>query len=184
MLSLTSSTRNHQGFLNKKVIPWLILIGLLITLYIGVSQTQKIQRWWSEATGKPAHLVIHSQRVTGPLKLVWQGVSQGLEGNETMLEPVIKAGRDLNLQIVRIDHIFNQYDLVSQNQGRLVFNFNKLDKLIRSILQMNAKPMLSLSYMPIILSSDGSITGSPQNWEEWEQIVEAVINRYSVIIYN
>src|SRR3989338_6059782 len=95
----TSSYNNST--VHKRITNWIVLSSLLIVLTVSISRVRQVQIWWSEAVGQPAHLVIPTQHETTELRHVWQGIGQGLEGDETMLEPVISYGQELQLQLVR-----------------------------------------------------------------------------------
>ena len=170
---------NFKGLRSKKFSAWLVLTVMVFGLAVMVSRVQQVQIWISQAVGKEAHLVVPTQYSTGEMRLVWNGVGQGLEGDETMLQPVEDLGRKLGIRFVRVDHVLNNYDVVSKNGNQLEFNFERLDQLVRSIMSMGAKPVLVLSYMPLILSIDGTVEGAPRDWGEWEQLIEAVIKHYS-----
>jgi len=44
---------------------------------------------------------------------------------------------------------------------------------------MGAVPMLSLSYTPLDISSNGTVEGPPANWQTWEAVIQRVIEHYS-----
>lgn len=156
----------------------IVVMGLVLALL--VSRVQQVQILFAEASGKPANLIIPVQFSTGQTNPdVWRGISQGLEGDENMLQNAISAGQELDLQIVRIDHVFDQYDLVSIQDGQLEFDFTRLDVFVQSILDMGARPMFALSYTPPVFTSSGDVTGQPQNWQQWEDMVQTFIEHYS-----
>lgn len=162
-----------------KLKSWSVLIFLLFSLAYLLSQIKQIQIYFSEAVGRNAQLVIpvhHTQR--SPMRPIWQGVSQGLEEDESMLSPVISQGKDLNLQLVRIDHLFDNF-IEIKNTNPLEVDFSKLDRLVTDILSMEAAPMFALSYTPPQLSADGSIERQPSDWGLWRQLITQTINRYS-----
>lgn len=180
--------KTNRGFLFVKLLSsdnrqnlakWGILLGLLALLVFSLAQLQTVQKWWLKATGSSAHIVVPLQRVSGKLPESWNGVSQGLEGDELMFEEIVQEIRDLDLEYIRIDHVLSNYDLVSREAGELKFDFQRLDSLISTIVQAGAKPAISLSYMPIELSEDGTVTGAPDDWSEWSMVVETVISHYS-----
>ena len=158
---------------------WLILSLLLASLVFLLSRFEQVQIWFTEAVGRNARIVIplhHSDRT--PLRPIWQGISQGLEGDETMLTTAVSAGRELNLQLVRIDHIYDQFVDITDIET-LQVDFSKLDQLVLSIVEMGATPVFALSYMPPQLSADGTVEGPPSNWSHWQQLVRQTIIRYS-----
>lgn len=150
-----------------------LLTGLLISLNLGT----KISRLFSEATGKKATIVVEADKEIGPMPRMWNNFSQGGESHNGMLTAAIKPMQALSPNYVRIDHIYDFYDVVKNENGRLKFNWTKLDREVEAILKMGAKPFLALSYMPPALGSD--ITGKPDNWDQWQEVVRATIEHYS-----
>jgi len=150
-----------------------LLAGLLISLNLGT----KISRLFSEATGKKATIVVEADKEIGPMPRMWNNFSQGGESHDGMLTAAIKPMQALSPDYVRIDHIYDFYDVVKNENGRLKFNWTKLDREVEAILKMGAKPFLALSYMPPALGSD--ITGKPDNWDQWQEVVRATIEHYS-----
>lgn len=150
-----------------------LLAGLLISLNLGT----KISRLFSEATGKKATIVVEADKEIGPMPRMWNNFSQGGESHDGMLTAAIKPMQTLSPNYVRIDHIYDFYDVVKNENGRLKFNWTKLDREVEAILKMGAKPFLALSYMPPALGSD--ITGKPDNWDQWQEVVRATIEHYS-----
>jgi hypothetical protein len=90
--------------------------------------------------------------------------------------PDVKA---LKPAFIRLDHIFDFYDVVNRTNGQLVFDFSRLDASVDTIVQAGATPVLSLSYMPQVLARDGSVTSEPANWAEWSEVVRATVEHYS-----
>ncbi|MBU1500137.1 hypothetical protein KKE48_04700 [Patescibacteria group bacterium] len=150
-----------------------LLAGLLISLNLGT----KISRLFSEATGKKATIVVEADKEIGPMPRMWNNFSQGGESHDGMLTAAIKPMQALSPNYVRIDHIYDFYDVVKNENGRLKFNWTKLDREVEAILKMGAKPFLALSYMPPALGSD--VTGKPDNWDQWQEVVRATIEHYS-----
>lgn len=150
-----------------------LLAGLLISLNLGT----KISRLFSEATGKKATIMVEADKEIGPLPRMWNNFGQGGESHDGMLTAAIKPMQVLSPDYVRIDHIYDFYDVVKNENGRLKFNWTKLDREVEAILKMGAKPFLALSYMPPALGSD--ITGKPDNWDQWQEVVKTTIEHYS-----
>ena len=129
----------------------------------------------------PANIVIQADEVTGPLPHTWRTLAQGGEEKGTrMLEPVVNEIAVLEPRYIRIDHIYDFYDVVSRDAGDgLRFDWSRLDQTVCDILQSGAKPFFSLGYMPETMSSDGTLIGVPRDWSEWELLVQATVERYS-----
>lgn len=153
------------------------LILLLVALGVSLDLSSKVSRFWSEATGKKAEIVVEADREMGKITRMWPNFAQGGESSEGMLEPTVTAMKALSPNYVRIDHIYDFYSVVEKDNGVLKFNWEKLDKEVEAILKMGAKPMLALSYMPPALA--GGVTDQPDNWNEWQTLVRATIEHYS-----
>ncbi len=155
-------------------IPTILAILLIIplTLY-AVFQNQDLRR---AAFGKKADIKIDTSKPGRPIsKNLWQNFAQGGEEPKDMLAPAKNQIKNLNPQIIRIDHIFDYYvDVNGQT-----YDFSKLDKVVQTILDTGAKPMFSLSYMPPEMSIDGQKTSPPENWTQWSDLVQAAVSRYS-----
>lgn len=158
----------------------LVLMVVSLAATTLVLQREKFFSLWSEATGSPANLVIQVQLPQGTLPRPWIHLAQGGEDlSQNMIAPVINQTRNLSPQTIRIDHIYDGYDMVSRDDsGQLAFNFSRLDEVVNSIRQTGAIPMLSLSYMPPAISS-GDIVDKPKDWNEWGLVVQKTIEHYS-----
>ena len=155
-------------------------LGLLIFgLIVGLDLGKKVNQLLSEATGRKAEIVVDAQKKLGNMPRPWNNFGQGGETNEGMLNPVISQMKDLSPSYIRIDHIYDFYEVVNKDSGVLQFNFGKLDEEVGAILKMGAKPFLALSYMPPALAP--GVTDKPNNWGEWQQLVRATIEHYSGI---
>ena len=150
-----------------------MLVGLAISLDLG----SKVSRLFSEATGKKAEIVVEADKEIGPVPRLWNNFSQGGESHDGMLTAAIKPMQALSPGYVRLDHIYDFYDVVKKEDGRLKFNWTKLDREVEAILKMGAKPFLALSYMPPALGSD--VTGKPDSWDQWQEVVKTTIEHYS-----
>ena len=80
-----------------------------------------------------------------------------------MLANVIPQTAALYPRYIRLDHIYDYYDLVNRdNRGNLQLNWQKLDATVCDIFHTGAKPFFSLGYMPSVLSSEGSPVSKPK----------------------
>ncbi len=155
-------------------LPTMLVVLLLIplTLY-AVFQNQDLRR---AAFGKKANIKIDVSK-SGSLihKSLWQNFSQGGEEPKDMISPIKNEVRDLNPEIIRIDHVFDYYVEI---RGQ-AYDFSKLDAIVQTILDTGAIPMFSLSYMHPQIAVDGNITSLPVNWSDWSNLVKTTISRYS-----
>ena len=158
-----------------------LVIGVVaLAAVLGFIKREAIFEFLSEATGEPANLVVQSQFPLGELPQPWRYFGQGGEDlSADMIAPVVNQTKALAPKSIRIDHIFDGYDVVSKNDsGQLNFNWTRLDAIVNSIRQTGAAPMLSLSYMPPAISS-GSIVDPPRDWNDWALVVQRTIEHYS-----
>ncbi|KKS41786.1 MAG: hypothetical protein UV61_C0006G0138 [Candidatus Gottesmanbacteria bacterium GW2011_GWB1_43_11] len=155
-----------------------LLLFLLLPLLLIASQN--VARFLIRAGGIKANIVVNFNLTLEPIKPVWNSFSQGGESEQNMLAPVANQIKALSPNYIRIDHIFDHYQLVSRTaQGQLVFDFSQLDATVNSILQSGALPFFSLSYMPQVIAENGDVTGKPQDWNEWALVVQKTIEHYS-----
>lgn len=138
-------------------------------------------KFFSSAASIKANITIDAKKIIGPLPYNWKALAQGGEERGiTMLENVILPLAALSPRYIRIDHIYDFYNVVSRdNNNQLIFNWQKLDQTVCDIYRSGAKPFFSLGYMPEALSDDGSLIGAPRNWDEWALLVQKTIERYS-----
>ncbi|MBL7078492.1 hypothetical protein ISS42_02445 [Candidatus Shapirobacteria bacterium] len=159
---------------SKKIIKLLILSLLLPVI---LASLQGIYDWRKGAAGKPAYIRIDASRPQANINpALWQNFCQGGEEPKDMIGPVINQVKALSPQIIRIDHIYDYFNIVRPDN---TFDFSRLDVMVKSILATGAKPMLSLSYIPPAWSADGQITSPPQDWSLWEKLVTATVEQYS-----
>jgi hypothetical protein len=163
--------------------PFLLVTGiiLLVILPIALYFVTRAQVYIGKAREQPANILVDASIVTGPLPHNWQALAQGGEEQGVrMLENVVPQVRDLSPRYIRIDHIYDFYNVVSRDSsGNIQFTWNSLDQTICNILATGATPFLSLGYMPPALSVDGSLISQPSNWNEWTLLVQKTIERYS-----
>ncbi len=157
----------------------LIILVLVLSIPVGVYLSLRKTSFWGKAFGVPANLVIDvgsSFNVPGG---VWKNLAQGGEENARMLAPVVGKVKAVNPEYIRIDHVFDYYDTVSKDfSGKLAFNWAKLDLTISDILAVGARPFISLSYTPPVISS-GNVTDLPTNWGDWETSVQSLVEHVS-----
>lgn len=135
----------------------------------------------SRASAVKANIVVDINKTTGPFPKRWKSLAQGGEQSGVrMLENVVPKIAGLFPNYIRIDHIYDFYDVVSRDSSNnLVFNFTKLDETVCDIYRTGAKPFFSLGYMPPTLSIDGTLISQPKNWNEWAFLVEKTVEHYS-----
>lgn len=166
----------------KTIFSFVLLLLLLISIPLTIPLTKRVQNFFGRAFWQPANIVIDAKNTNQPINRAWVALAQGGEEPGNMLAPVLNETKELNPSYVRVDHVFDMYEVISGGKNLpLTFNFTKLDSYIDDILKTGALPLISLSYMPPSVSVDGQITSPPQKWEDWEQIVQKTIEHYSGI---
>lgn len=154
---------------------------LLLLIPVVLFFTKETKRFFSKAAPISANITVDAKKIIGPLPYNWKALAQGgEEQGGRMLENVVLPLSVLASRYIRIDHIYDFYNVVNRDGGgELIFNWEELDLTVCDIYRTGAKPFFVLSYMPPALSEDGSLTGIPKNWDEWALLVEKTIERYS-----
>lgn len=145
----------------------------------GVLLLRHSQELWSDASYQPATIQVDAQAVIGPLPRPWANYAQGGEDHEWRIGELSSQVRALRPEYIRLDHIYDFYDIVGGTSGNLTFDFSKLDLVLDDIAAVGAKPYIALSYTPTQLSDDGSIVGKPTNYVDWQVIVQRTIQHIS-----
>ncbi len=134
----------------------------------------------TRALGTPAAVVVDAK---GTLETIdttfYHAFAQGGEESTNMLFPISSQVRSLRPKLIRVDHLYDHYDVVRRGEGGLEFDWSKLDPMIDTILSAGAKPVLSLSYMPAVIAKDGNVINAPNDWNEWSLVVQETIEHYS-----
>lgn len=156
-----------------------LLIALIILIVTPVFLFLYFQ-YGSKASSSKANLVIDTKRIVGPVIPNWKALAQGgEEPGVRMFQNVTGQMAELAPTYVRLDHLYDFYNVVSRDGGNLSFNWQNLDATVCDILATGAKPFLSLGYMPSVISEDGTVIGKPKNWGEWSLVVQKTIEHYS-----
>ena len=160
------------------VISFVALLIFLPLLLLAAYQTATII---SRAAGKPATIVVDvnsvSQEKVDPTFM--HAFAQGGEESGNWLFPVQKEVAALKPKWIRIDHIYDFYDIVKRDGRVLSFDFSKLDPLIDTIRATGATPVISLSYMPPAIAKEGKIINPPDNWDDWTLVIQKTIEHIS-----
>ncbi|OGK29905.1 hypothetical protein A3G67_00415 [Candidatus Roizmanbacteria bacterium RIFCSPLOWO2_12_FULL_40_12] len=166
---------DSKDYIKRRII--LLIVITLISIpvfFLGI-------QYLGKAAPTKANLVVNTRKITSPLFYNWQALAQGGEEQGVrMLGNVVPQLRDLSPRYIRLDHIYDYYNVVNRDaSGRVAVNFNELDATVCDIYAAGAKPFFALGYMPLVLSSDGTLVGRPNNWDEWSQVVQKTIEHYS-----
>jgi hypothetical protein len=163
----------------EQTISLLGVIALAVILPAILRLSNSVVKFFVGAEGRLASISVETDHILGPLPHPWSAIAQGgeqlpsfLDGNNAGIVAAIKP------DYIRIDHIYDQFDVVSRGGGGLQLDWTKLDTLVNKMLSTGAKPFFSLSYMPPALAS-GDVTSEPTNWGEWQWLVQKTIEHYS-----
>lgn len=165
---------------NKLKLVLLTLVFLLSFLLLNFASKHKIP-FLSRAFYQRANLIIDAKEFIGPLQHNWQALAQGgEESNGLMLDNVALTVAELKPRYIRIDHIYDFYNVVSRAPNRsIVLDFVNLDRIVCDIYRTGAKPFFVLGYMPPTLSGNDNLISAPKNWQEWAFVVQKTVERYS-----
>lgn len=171
---------SQQQFRQRKVAFFggFFLIALTMIVLIGVSQLDVIREFFSSASGEPANIIVDTQAVLGPMPRPWRNLAQGGEAFDWRLQPLAGQVKVLKPRYIRLDHIYDFYDIVQGSPGNLTFNFSKFDVILDDIAATGAKPYIALSYMPPAIA-EGDIVSKPVRWEDWQLTVQKTIEHVS-----
>ena len=156
-------------------------MGLLVTLPLTLPLAQNAWRYVTGASFQAAAIVVDISQPGAPIRKIWSGVSQGFEKlpeADFRLSATSGLLKSVGTQYVRIDHVFDGFNVVSRVDGRLKYDWTKLDALVGDITASGATPYISLSYMPTAISKS-DILDFPNDWGEWGQVVAATVGHYS-----
>jgi len=156
-----------MSLVSKKNLPLILLPLIFILIYFLPKIYLDLRK---SASGIPANIIIDTQNPGSNLSpSLWQNLAQGGEEPTDMIKPVINQLRLLKPQLIRLDHLFDYYQV---DQGNGQYDFSRLDGAINSIIATGARPLLSLSYTPD--------SKEPSDWNQWNNLVKATAHRYSV----
>lgn len=149
-----------------------------ILIFVSVSQLDVIREFFGRARFDKANIMVDTKAIIGPLPRPWRNLAQGGEDHAWRIQPIQSQVAALNPEYIRLDHIYDFYDVVQGSPGNLQFDFSKLDLVLDDILATGAKPYIALSYMPPAITS-GDIVDPPVNWADWQVTVERTIQHIS-----
>src|SRR3989338_9604867 len=154
----------------------LILMLIFPLIFFAVKDSQILT---GKANPRKADIVIDAKNILLPIKPVWSVLSQGGEEPPPMLHSSISLLKPLTPKFIRIDHIYDYYSVVTLVNEKTVYDFTKLDDTVNDIIATGAVPFFSLSYMPGVFTSKGSVIDLPQNWDLWKDLVKTTVEHYS-----
>lgn len=161
---------------------WISLLGVVVLAIVlpGILRlANSVVRLMVGAEGRLAAVGVETNRVLGPMSYPWKGLAQGgVEVNTFLGDQEASEVARLQPAYIRIDHIYDQFPVVSQSSQGLAFDWTGLDAVVKRITSTGALPFLSLSYMPQAIASGDNLS-EPRNWDDWETVVQKTIEHYS-----
>ncbi|MBP9670530.1 hypothetical protein KBD75_03970 [Candidatus Woesebacteria bacterium] len=168
-------------YLKKNWKSFVIVFGLLFSLPFTVPLAQKTWRYLIGASFQAAAIVVDVSQPGPEIKKIWSGVAQGFEKlpeSDFRMSGTTGLLKSVGVKYIRIDHMYDGYGVVSRVDGRLKYDWTKLDAVVGDIIASGATPYFSISYMPTAISK-GDILDFPNDWGEWGQVVAATVGHYS-----
>jgi len=156
----------------------ILLVFTILAIFFSVYLVSQQTRLLPKATGLSANILVDAAVNQGQIVPIWQALAQG--GEELSPFDAIQAEvTELKPKYIRIDHIYDFYNVVNKEGNQLIFDWSRLDKIVKQILSMGALPFLSLSYMPPAIAQNNDITAAPLNWENWSEVVKNTVEHFS-----
>jgi xylan 1,4-beta-xylosidase len=174
MSRFTSKKPTKKRLILSAVTLLLITVALLGALF----SFNTIQELLTRASYEPANIVVSVNSNLGMLPKPWRNLAQGGEDHEWRLQPLAGQVKKLKPEYIRLDHVFDFYDIVSGSPGNVQMDYSKIDPLLDDIIATGAKPYISLSYMPAAIASS-DLVSTPQRYEDWQFICQQLIQHIS-----
>lgn len=156
----------------------MIILFLIAGVMAGAWQIKVVREFFGQASGVPANLIVDTTAILGPMPRPWRNLAQGGEDHNWRIDKLTSQIAALKPEYIRLDHIYDFYDIVQGSPGNITFNWTKFDLIIDDIIKTGAKPYISLSYMPPAISS-GDILAYPTNWADWQLVIQKTIEHVS-----
>lgn len=163
----------------KRLISLFVFILVIGAIPLTVNLVKNSISYLSRAFGEPANLVVNPHIIIGQIEKPWQALAQGGEEKNGTFDQILPEIKNLKPRYIRIDHLYDYYDIVSKNDQQLIFNWSKLDTIVDQIMSVGALPFLSLSYMPPSIAQNHNILEPPIVWKDWQTVVQKTIEHYS-----
>src|SRR3989344_1472032 len=119
--------RREQMLSAGSVIAMILVLPLLLK---GVSY---VSRFLVGAEGRLAAITVETDHVLGPMPAPWRALAQGGDELTTFLDNTSGQVAGIKTAYIRIDHLYDGFDVVSRDGNGLQFNWTKLDTLIEKM---------------------------------------------------
>lgn len=148
-------------------------VFLLLSVPLGIILVSQKTNFFQRAFGESANIMVDASIVTNNSNNgSWKNLAQGGEEKGRPLVSVIQNVAKLDPNYIRVDHIFDFYPIANGDWG-------EFDGYMNDIRAVGAIPLISLSYMPSSMAKNGDITEVPNNWVEWENLVQKTVEHIS-----
>lgn len=154
------------------------MVSLLLLIGITASQLSTVREFFTQASSYPAQIEVDTQAIVGNMPRPWRNLAQGGESHAWRIQPINNQVSALHPEYIRLDHIYDFYDIVSGSPGNLRYDWTKLDLVLGDIKRVGATPFISLSYMPPALTND-DLTSQPSSYNDWSNVVQQSIQHIS-----
>lgn len=134
---------------------------------------------WRPGQQMPA--VVDLRAEIGAAGMAWPRLHRGLAQGGEQRDPAYLARvaprlRALGTEYIRLDHVFDYYDVLRREpDGRLAYDFTRLDAALDAVLAAGAQPVLSLGLTPALLSPTGAENEPPDDLRRWRALVTATV---------
>lgn len=176
----TINLKNNPRAKKKRKIflSFLALVVVVGGVMAGAWQIKVVREFFGQASGQEANLVVDVTAVLGPMPRPWRNLAQGGEDHDWRIGSLTGQVAALKPEYIRLDHIYDFYEIVQGRPGNVTFNWSKFDLVLDDISKTGAKPYIALSYMPPAISS-GDILAYPVNWADWQLVIQKTIEHVS-----
>ncbi|MBI2587369.1 hypothetical protein HYW29_00970 [Candidatus Amesbacteria bacterium] len=154
------------------------VVALALVLPVLLRGVNYLQRVTAGAEGRLAAINVDVERPIGPLPQPWRALAQGGDQIKTFMDGNTERIRELGVQYIRIDHVYDGFNTVKMENGTMKLDWTDLDILVDKITTAGATPFFSLSYMPANMAS-GDEVSEPTDWKLWADLVQKTIEHYS-----
>lgn len=153
------------------------VIALIIFIPLFLLVSYQSIRFVTHASGTKASVTVDTTAILEPIRTSYAHAF--VQGDISDLASIKNRVQPLAPLVIRIDNIFDRYDIVTKNGTAISYHFEKLDQAVNTILSLGAKPLFSLAFMPRAIAKEGTVTNPPNNWNNWTDVVQKTIEHYS-----
>lgn len=125
----------------KKIASLLVFIFLLLLLPFSINLVKKVQYFFGQAFGQKANIIIDVSIDQGNVNPFWQALAQGGE-EKNPFDNIIGDIAILKPKYIRLDHIYDFYNVVNKENGKLVFKLIFIPGIATRLNQKNFKKIL------------------------------------------